>query len=172
MQYFVIFCISDIEVFAFIWFVHEPVIYQKAQSCISTKYVSKISIFYVIQYEGLWQHLTEILHWYAFWKSTGNQCNPQIIQWIRYKKKERWHCMVGHNKVTIFFLKTKDLINTEGLFLIILFFLYTLYKCLAFSLPLLNNLNANITRDSWTISLTLATRTSLWPKQLFSLDST
>lgn len=100
------------------------------------------------------------------------QCNPQMIQWIRYKKKERWHCMVGHNKVTIFFLKTKDLINTEGLFLIILFFLYTLYKCLAFSLPLLNNLNANITRDSWTISLTLATRTSLWPKQLFSLDST
>lgn len=104
MQHLVIFWISDIEVFAFIWFVHEPVIYQKAQSCISTKYVSKISIFYVIQYEGLWQHLTEILHWYAFWKSTGNQCNPQIIQ---YKKKERWHCTVGHNKVTIFSWKQR-----------------------------------------------------------------
>lgn len=118
--------ILDIEVFAFIWFVHEPAVYQKAQSCISTKYVSKISISYVIQYEGLWQHLTEILHWYAFWKSTGNQCYPQIIQWIRYRKIERWFYMVGHNKVTIFFLlENKGPQHRRScLFLIILFYIH------------------------------------------------
>lgn len=164
--------ILDIEVFAFIWFVHEPAVYQKAQSCISTKYVSKISISYVIQYEGLWQHLTEILHWYAFWKSTGNQCYPQIIQWIRYRKIERWFYMVGHNKVTIFF-SWKQRTSTQKIMLIFNHpILYTLYKGLAFSIPLLNNLCANITRDPWTLLLTLATRISLWPKQLFSLHST
>lgn len=70
--------------------------------------------------------------------------------------------MVGHNKVTIFFLKTKDL--TQKIRLIFNhddpIFLYTLYKGLAFSFPLLNNLGANITRDPWTLSLTLATRAS------------
>lgn len=59
--------------------------------------------------------------------------------------------MVGYNKVIIFFLKIKDLINIEGLFLIILFFLYILYKCLVFSFLLLNNLNVNIIRDLWII---------------------
>lgn len=83
--------------------------------------------------------------------------------------------MVGHNKFTIFFLENKRPQHRRSdLFLImmILFFLYTLYKDWAFSFPFLNNLGANITRDPWTLSLTLATRTSLWPKQLFSLDST